>query len=539
MKLHLNLKKLTFTVYAIVLSLFAAFSVYMLAFEKNEIYNAREYPSFTDFKDYTVSETEDSNAPLGMKKVYRWKLSDVPSDENCLVFYIVHSYADVKIGDNTVYSLTPGKNNRIGKSPSSNWVVVPLTVLDSFKEVTVTVTPVFESVRNRGIDFKIGTRYAIFVAQLKSDLPKIILSSLCILLGIIMIAAQIYFTAKKRTTLWNMFFLGNFSILLGIWKITDTRFSSIMFGRNTMVLGYITLATLFIVAIPLLIYADELHSEKNHILLRLTAIGTGIVAAAALLCQIFGIAELREILTVCHIMLIIDFLALAVSSFIFKSREDRDFNTSTFVLILGVGCVSDITYYYIKGNSSGMMITIALFLVYTVYQFGANILNVNKKAYIDPKTKLFNRAGWDDLVEMNISARDRIGMMMFDLNELKRTNDTKGHKVGDDMILNFSAILKEKIGSSEFLCRWGGDEFAVLIKNADREKAEGYITAVRTAVDEYNLSGAEPKIHFACGYALSEDYPTHSWQELLEKADEYMYSDKKSWYSQKAAKLHR
>ena len=86
-----------------------------------------------------------------------------------------------------------------------------------------------------------------------------------------------------------------------------------------MVLGYITLATLFIVAIPLLIYADELHSEKNHILLRLTAIGTGIVAAAALLCQIFGIAELREILTVCHIMLIIDFLALAVSSFIFKA----------------------------------------------------------------------------------------------------------------------------------------------------------------------------------------------------------------------------
>ena len=454
MKLHINLKKLTVTAYAIVLALFAAFAVYMFTFEKNDIYNAREYPSFTEFKDYTVSEIKDSDAPLGIKKVYSWKLSDVPSDENCLIFYIVHSYADVKIGDDTLYSLTPDKNNHIGKSPSSNWVIVPLTVLDSFKEVKVTVTPVFKSVKDREIDFKIGTRYAVIIAQLKSDLPKIVLSSLCILLGIILIAAQIYLFAKKRTTLWNMFFLGNFSILLGIWKITDTRFSSVMFGGKTMFLGYMTLATLFVAAIPLLIYADELHSEKNHILLRIAAIGTSIIAVAALLCQIFGIAELREILTVCHIMLIVDFVILAISAFICKSREERDFDTGAFILILGVGCVSDITYYYIKGNSSGMMITLGLFLVYSVYQFGTNILNINKKAYIDPKTRLFNRACWDDLVEMNISAGDRIGMIMFDLNGLKRANDTKGHKIGDDMILNFSSILKEKIGSSEFLCRW-------------------------------------------------------------------------------------
>ena len=84
----------------------------------------------------------------------------------------------------------------------------------------------------------------------------------------------------------------------------------------------------------------------------------------------------------------------------------------------------------------------------------------------------------------------------------------------------------------------GGDEFAVLIKNADREKTEGYITAVHTAVDEYNLSGTGPEIHFACGYALSDDYPTHSWQELLEKADEYMYIDKKRWYSKNTVKTH-
>lgn len=531
----INLKSVMLALYAAVCILFVVLTVYMCAFEKSDIYSAREYPSFTEFRDYSVNEIKASDAPQGIKKVYSWENGEINSGENCLIFYLVHSYVDVKIGDSTVYSLAHGKNNVVGKSPSSNWIVVPLSPLDSFKEVTVTVTPVFKSVTDREISFKIGTRYAVFVNQLKSDLPQIIISSLCILIGIVMIIAQMYLVVKKRTTLWNVFFLGNFSVFLGVWRITDTRFSSVMFKNYSMALGYITIAALFIAAVPLLIYADSLHPEKKHILLRVAAITTSVAVAAALLCQIFGIAELHDMLKVCHIMLIIDVVVLIISLFVYKNRDECDLNTKVFILMLTVGCVSDIAYYYAKGSSSGMMITLTLFLIYTVYQFGSNILSINKRAYIDPKTKLFNRAYWYDLVEMNISPDDSIGMMMFDLNGLKRTNDTLGHNSGDDMIMGFSSILKKVIGTKEFLCRWGGDEFTVLIKNADREKAEGYISAVQAEVDKYNSSGRKPEIHFACGYALSVDYPTHSCQELLDKADEYMYRDKRRWYSERKA----
>lgn len=121
-------------------------------------------------------------------------------------------------------------------------------------------------------------------------------------------------------------------------------------------------------------------------------------------------------------------------------------------------------------------------------------------------------------------------MIMFDLNGLKRTNDTLGHNAGDKMILEFSSILKREIGKKELLCRWGGDEFAVYVRDADRRKITEYISAVNDAVKAHNRSDKSVKIHFACGYALSCDFPELSRRDLLAKADEYMYIDKKRWH---------
>lgn len=107
------------------------------------------------------------------------------------MFYIVHSYAEVRLDGELIYRLTAGDNARIGNSPSSNWVVVPLYRSDVGRTVTVTVTPVYKSVQNREMVFKIGSRYAVFMQRLKTDLPQIILSSLCIIMGILLIIVQL------------------------------------------------------------------------------------------------------------------------------------------------------------------------------------------------------------------------------------------------------------------------------------------------------------------------------------------------------------
>lgn len=119
---------------------------------------------------------------------------------------------------------------------------------------------------------------------------------------------------------------------------------------------------------------------------------------------------------------------------------------------------------------------------------------------------------------------------MLDLNNLKHINDTLGHEVGDKMIVEFAEILRNTVGSSEFLCRWGGDEFVVIVRNANRQRLADYVLEINKAVDKHNSLGKGTSIYFACGFALSSDFPTLSKHELLAKADEFMYKDKQRWH---------
>ncbi|HAL20144.1 MAG TPA: hypothetical protein DCP17_05275 [Ruminococcaceae bacterium] len=532
MKQGIGLKKTAYAAYAVAAVLFVIFSVYMLCFEKTVTFSSRGEPSFEEIKDYTKSEISAPDAPIGIKKEYRFKTDKISSGDTSLMFYVVHSYIDVKLDDTLLYSTSAGKSNRIGSTPSSYWVVIPVSQLDKDKTVTVTVTPVFKSAENRKISFMIGSSYALFMKQLKADLPQLVLSSLCIVMGALIITVQLYLIFKKRTAAWNIFFLGNFSLLLGIWRITDTRFSALIFKNHTMPIGYITLAALFTLAAPVLLYTDKQYKEKSYIVLDIASIANSVICAVALICQFLSIVELRQILIACHIMLIADIAAIVSSAVFYNTRGKRDTEAVIFTAFLVSGGVLDIIIFYIKGSSSGMIITMVAFLIYTVYEFVVSLLNTNKKAYIDSKTKLLNKAYWEDLVKEVFSADEQTAMIMFDLNSLKHTNDTLGHNTGDKMISEFSSILKNELGSKELLCRWGGDEFTVFVRNADREKTEEYISAVNNAVAAYNRSGKTPEIYFACGYALSCDFPGISWPELLAKADKYMYENKKRWYSE-------
>lgn len=96
---------------------------------------------------------------------------------------------------------------------------------------------------------------------------------------------------------------------------------------------------------------------------------------------------------------------------------------------------------------------------------------------------------------------------MLDLNRLKHINDTMGHKARNRMIFNFPDILCNTIPPSNIICHWGGDEFTVIIPDADRNKMESCVSAISAAVNAYNETGEKPAISFASGYALSSELP--------------------------------
>lgn len=524
--------------YVVVLLSILVFSVYMKLAEHSSVYQARRIEECETVDHYTETTVEDPSDPMGIHKEYSFKLSNISATKDYLAFYVVHQYVEVRIDRVVVYSLTSNENNRIGASPSSNWVFIPLDQADNGRDVQVTITPVYQSVVNRGIEFMLGARSDIVLNRLRTDLPQIILSVLCIFLGIVLVLIQPFLVWRKKATSWEMFYLGSFLLIIGIWRITDTRFSPILFSKNPMALGYITIASLFISCVPLLLFIREHYEGHKKILVSLTALAGSVVAFIALLCQVFQIAELRETLFLCHMMLIISMVVILLVSVIHIGSYPEARKQRWMVMILVPAALMDLLFFYWKKTSSGAMFTVFALLMYTLVRFIVEIFNINRRMYIDALTGLFNRSRWNKLVDHPSPVSETTGVMMFDLNRLKHTNDTMGHEMGDKMILDFANILREVLTNDCMVFRWGGDEFTVLASDTDHDKMDCFISDISTAVEAHNSSGEQPEIYFAVGYALAIDYPALSCEELMKKADEKMYHNKSDWYRKNVPDYH-
>ena len=123
-----------------------------------------------------------------------------------------------------------------------------------------------------------------------------------------------------------------------------------------------------------------------------------------------------------------------------------------------------------------------------------------------------------------------IACVVFDLNNLKKANDTLGHSVGDQLIANFARLLRNAIPASNFVGRYGGDEFMVVIYDASRQKVEAILGQLQADVQEFNKvhhgGGEFVEVSYACGWALSTEFPNCSFRVLFDKADKSMYENK-------------
>ena len=155
---------------------------------------------------------------------------------------------------------------------------------------------------------------------------------------------------------------------------------------------------------------------------------------------------------------------------------------------------------------------------------------LEQRAYIDIHTGLPNKGSCEELLNNREILREPTACVMFDLNNLKKANDTLGHSVGDQLIANFARLLRNAIPASNFVGRYGGDEFMVVIYDASRQKVEAILGQLQADVQEFNKvhhgSGEFVEVSYACGWALSTEFPNCSFRVLFDKADKSMYENK-------------
>ncbi len=152
----------------------------------------------------------------------------------------------------------------------------------------------------------------------------------------------------------------------------------------------------------------------------------------------------------------------------------------------------------------------------------------------DGLTGLYNRRRMVELLAASISdasqQRQRVGLLFVDLDGFKGINDDYGHAAGDKLLITVAARIAARTRTGDFVCRYGGDEFVVILPRvADLAAAQQVAQSIRKKVAlPYRIDGADLRVSAAVGLAIYPD-EARSAATLLELADESMYVAKSRW----------
>jgi len=144
----------------------------------------------------------------------------------------------------------------------------------------------------------------------------------------------------------------------------------------------------------------------------------------------------------------------------------------------------------------------------------------------DSLTELYNRSYFEqEMCRIEEGRYQSAGIVVCDIDGLKRINDTLGHQAGDEILKASAQVIKESFRRSDVVARIGGDEFAVIIPNADHDSVDNACSRTRDSISEYNSNHPDLPLSISMGYAVSDKTPFKMYA-LFKEADNEMYQDK-------------
>ena len=154
----------------------------------------------------------------------------------------------------------------------------------------------------------------------------------------------------------------------------------------------------------------------------------------------------------------------------------------------------------------------------------------NKSRITDYLTGAYNREGLDLHLKQKIrtsTAGRAFSAILLDFDHFKHINDTYGHDMGDRALQISVKLLRECIGSTDLIARFGGDEFAILLDTADKHELEAVVKRINHAIEKFDMGGSQPfTIGFSIGYAVYDASTQSTAEDFLKLLDQMMYQMK-------------
>ncbi len=152
----------------------------------------------------------------------------------------------------------------------------------------------------------------------------------------------------------------------------------------------------------------------------------------------------------------------------------------------------------------------------------------------DALTGVANYRSFMETLELELERSGRngrpISLLMIDIDHFKKVNDIHGHEIGNQALVHVARLISGQVRKLDIVCRYGGEEFAVILPETDLHAAIPVAERIRLTLAETPLQHGELqlKLTASLGLATYQPYSLSSAAELISQADHYLYEAKQS-----------
>ncbi len=303
---------------------------------------------------------------------------------------------------------------------------------------------------------------------------------------------------------------------LVVYGTAITLLFLVFFSFYRLITGDLMLAAIDLVMALLMvvIFTQSWRSKKVKYL--------NIIAVISFMLGIFGVMYLKG-----PDMIFWAFPAMGATYFLLQSRPAF---VANIVFIGGI----TLLFFDVFTKAEAMSIYPSLVLVcFFGFILSMRSERQNKKLLKlvseDALTRVKNRRSFDEKVEEILANYKRLPkpacMLLLDLDCFKKINDSYGHKQGDQVLVDFARIVKSRIRETDFIYRFGGEEFVVIAKNSSLEDSGNLADSIRKFVQE-NEKLSKFKVTVSIG--VSEIMPMDDANSWFRRADMALYESKSS-----------
>jgi diguanylate cyclase (GGDEF)-like protein len=433
------------------------------------------------------------------------------------------------------------------------WNLIRIDNENMNKKIEIRIKPAYSD-RPVYIDSTyVGDRAKLVLDIINNNIINVLI---CFIMFIISILLFVYsslttifsksITAEKD---YGLGYLAFFAFITSVWAMIETNTLQ-LFAKDLNLIEIISKMLVLIAPVPLLFFMDSCYGILKWLVVKVIIVLDLIYISVAIIFQSFKIYDLEQTIFIVYgfygIIVLLIFVVIICN--VKVDSKQRDYKVYFLLQQLGffflaISLIADMVrmiFGYTTDKAviarGGIVVFLMLICIGNVYriinviQYGMKTEFVGQLAYSDGLTEVGNRTAYEEKLKSIENRKEgKFGIVMLDVNNLKIVNDNFGHEMGDKLIRYASDLIKDTFGKIGKVYRIGGDEFAVIIFNANpQENYNIYVEDFKEQMDElYKKNEDELPIVVAHGFSWCDQLTENEIKHTVKRADDIMYENKK------------